>query len=97
MATETWTMTLSERQRKPNDPNLPPENERSLRACSDIVSFLVQDHEAQQEDGRQAQHHEQAPVVLRLYRTFRNGNPPLGPGNVLPETTGPGHAFFVSE
>merc|ERR1711939_537838 len=49
MATETWTMTLSERQRKPNDPNLPPENERSLRACSDIVSFLVQDHEAQQD------------------------------------------------
>lgn len=42
-------MTLSERQRKPNDPNLPPENERSLRACSDIVSFLVQDHEAQQD------------------------------------------------
>ncbi|KAI6713942.1 hypothetical protein JHW43_003492 [Diplocarpon mali] len=49
MATETWTMTLSERQRKPKDPTLPPENERFLRACSDIVSFLVQDHEAQQD------------------------------------------------
>ncbi|KAI9050190.1 hypothetical protein LZ554_006331 [Drepanopeziza brunnea f. sp. 'monogermtubi'] len=49
MATETFTMTLSERQRKPKVANLPPENERALRACSDIVSFLVQDHEAQQD------------------------------------------------
>lgn len=49
MATETFTMTLSERQRKPHDPKLPPENERAMRACSDIVSFLVADHEAQQD------------------------------------------------
>lgn len=49
MATETFTMTLSERQRKPKDPKLPPENERFMRACSDIVSFLVADHEAQQD------------------------------------------------
>lgn len=47
MATET--MTLTERQRKPKDQNLPPENERYLRACSDIASALVQEHEAQQD------------------------------------------------
>ena len=47
MATET--MTLSERQRKPKDMNLPPENERFLRACADIASALVQEHEALQD------------------------------------------------
>lgn len=50
MATEV--MTVSERQRKPKDPNLPPENERFIRACSDIASFLVQDHEAQQDPSK---------------------------------------------
>lgn len=43
------TITLAERARKPKDPNLPPENERFLRACSDIASTLIQDHEAQQD------------------------------------------------
>ena len=47
MATET--MTLSERQKKPKDMNLPPENERYLRACSDVASALVQEHEALQD------------------------------------------------
>lgn len=50
MATET--MTLQQRQRKPKDVNLPPENERFLRACSDIASFLVQEHESQQDPSR---------------------------------------------
>ncbi len=48
----TETMTLEERQRKPKNPNLPPENERFLRACSDIVSVLIQDHEAQQDPSK---------------------------------------------
>jgi elongator complex protein 3 len=52
MATMTEVMTVEERQRKPKDPNLPPENERFIRACSDIVSFLVQDHEAQQDPSK---------------------------------------------
>lgn len=52
MATMTEVMTAEERQRKPRDPNLPPENERFIRACSDIVSFLVQDHEAQQDSSK---------------------------------------------
>ena len=42
-------MTLTERQRKPKEVNLPPENERYLRACSDIASALVQEHEALQD------------------------------------------------
>jgi elongator complex protein 3 len=49
MATMVDTMTLADRQRKPKDPNLPPENERYLRACSDIASALVQEHESQQD------------------------------------------------
>lgn len=52
MVTMTEVMTVEERQRKPKDPNLPPENERFIRACSDIVSFLVQDHEAQQDSSK---------------------------------------------
>jgi len=47
MATEV--MTMEQTQRKPKGQNLPPENERYLRACSDIASFLVQEHEAQQD------------------------------------------------
>ena len=31
---------------------LPPENERYMRACSDIASALIQEHEAQQDDTR---------------------------------------------
>jgi len=51
MATEV--MTVEERQRKlPKDINLPPENERYLRACSDIASFLIQEHEAQQDPSK---------------------------------------------
>jgi elongator complex protein 3 len=41
-------VTLTERQRKPKE-LLPPENERYLRACSDIASALVQEHEALQD------------------------------------------------
>jgi len=43
------TMTLSERQKKPKNMDLPPENERFLRCCSDIASALVQEHEALQD------------------------------------------------
>lgn len=48
----TLTMTMEEplqHRRLPKDSNLPPENERYLRACSDIASALIQDHEAQQD------------------------------------------------
>lgn len=48
MATETMTM-MSEKRRLPKDTVLPPENERYLRACSDVASALVQEHEAQQD------------------------------------------------
>jgi len=45
-------MTIEERQRKSKDSNLPPENERFIRACSDIASFLVQEHESQQDPSK---------------------------------------------
>lgn len=50
MATET--MTLSERQKKAKNMDLPPENERFLRACSDIASALVLEHEALQDSSK---------------------------------------------
>ncbi len=39
----TEIMTMEGRQRKPKDTNLPPENERFIRCCSDIASYLIQE------------------------------------------------------
>src|SRR5437016_8372830 len=47
MATQVMTMPTQAKRRLPKDLNLPPENERFLRACSDIASTLIQEHEAQ--------------------------------------------------
>lgn len=52
MATETMTMTPTGKNRPPKNLKLPPENERFMRACSDIASALIQDHEAQQDDSK---------------------------------------------
>lgn len=49
MATETMTMAMPGKNRLPKDHNLPPENERFMRACSDIANALIQEHEAQQD------------------------------------------------
>jgi elongator complex protein 3 len=35
---------------KPKQENLPPENERFLKACTDIANALIQDYEAQQKN-----------------------------------------------
>ena len=52
MATETVTTSVTTKVKLPKNSNLPPENERYMRACSDIASALIQDYEAQQnEDG----------------------------------------------
>lgn len=51
MATEY--MTADEKRFKPRkDANLPPEAERHMRCCSDIASFLIQDHEASQDPSK---------------------------------------------
>ena len=51
MATDI--MTAEERVFKPRkDANLPPENERHIRCCSDIASFLIQEHEASQDPSK---------------------------------------------
>jgi elongator complex protein 3 len=49
MATEIMTTTMQEKRRLPKDTVLAPENERYLRACSDVASALVQEWEAQQD------------------------------------------------
>lgn len=50
MATTTVTLPMEGKRRKPKNLSLPPENERFLRACADIASALIQDHEAQSDD-----------------------------------------------
>lgn len=51
MATETLTSPVATKVKLPKGHNLPPENERFMRACSDIASALIQDYESQQDDG----------------------------------------------
>ncbi|MCJ1300379.1 Elongator subunit [Hypocenomyce scalaris] len=52
MATETMTLTPLGKNRPPKNIKLPPENERFMRACSDIAGALIQDYEAQQDDSK---------------------------------------------
>ena len=52
MATETMTM-LPKRHKLPKATKLPPENERYMRACSDIANALIQDYETQR-DGKKS-------------------------------------------
>ena len=52
MATATMTISAPPKNRVPKDLKLPPENERFMRACSDIASALIQDHEAQQDGSK---------------------------------------------
>lgn len=48
MVTATTTVSGLSKNQLPKNIKLPPENERFMRACSDIASALIQDHEAQQ-------------------------------------------------
>src|SRR6266536_3007730 len=50
MATET--MTMPTRGKLPKNAKLPPENERYMRACSDIANALIQDYEAQKDPSK---------------------------------------------
>lgn len=47
MATETLTVGVAPNIKLSKATKLPPENERFMRACSDIASALIQDHEDQ--------------------------------------------------
>ncbi|CAL8582157.1 Elongator subunit [Xanthoria parietina] len=49
MSTETTTVPVRTKAKPAKDSKLPPENERYMRACSDIASALIQDYEAQQD------------------------------------------------
>lgn len=50
MATGTMTSSVTTKVNLPKKLNLPPENERYMRACSDIAGALIQDYEAQQNE-----------------------------------------------
>lgn len=50
MATETMTTSVATKVKLNKNSNLPPENERYMRACSDIASALIQDYESQQNE-----------------------------------------------
>ena len=50
MATETLTVPAPSKSKQSKNVKLPPENERFMRACSDIASALIQDYEEQQQD-----------------------------------------------
>lgn len=47
MATATMTMPPPASNKPKKDAKLPPENERFMRACSDIANALIQDYESQ--------------------------------------------------
>lgn len=49
MATTTMSIPAPTKVKLPKNLKLPPENERFMRACSDIASALIQDHEALQD------------------------------------------------
>lgn len=52
MATATVILPASTKNRLPKNIKLAPENERFMRACSDIASALIQDHEAQEDSSK---------------------------------------------
>ena len=77
MATETVTKTDRQRN-KPKNENLPPENERYLRACSDIASALVQEHEALQDPEKPKKNLNLNSLRARLSKKHKLSNiPPL--------------------
>jgi hypothetical protein len=78
MATETMTMLMPEKRRLPKDANLPPENERYLRACSDIASALIQEHEAQQDPSKPKKDINLNSLRSKMSKKHRlNNTPPL--------------------
>ncbi len=52
MVTATMTLPAPTKNRLPKNIKLAPENERFMRACSDIASALIQDHEAQDDSSK---------------------------------------------
>lgn len=80
MTTQTLTMPVSNRQRisKDEKANLAPENERVLRACADIASALIQEHEAQQDPSKPKKDINLNSLRSKLSKKHRLNNiPPL--------------------
>lgn len=50
MATTTMIAPVATKVKLPKNSKLPPENERYMRACSEIANALIQDYESQQDE-----------------------------------------------
>ena len=78
MATTTITAPAATKVKLSKNEKLPPENERYMRACSDIASALIQDYEAQQNDNGPKKDLNLNTLISQMAKKYRLSNqPPL--------------------
>ena len=78
MATTTITAPAATKVKLSKNEKLPPENERYMRACSDIASALIQDYEAQQNDNGPKKDLNLNTLISQMAKKHRLSNqPPL--------------------
>ena len=78
MATTTITAPAATKVKLSKYEKLPPENERYMRACSDIASALIQDYEAQQNHNGPKQDLNLNTLISQMAKKHRLSNqPPL--------------------
>ena len=78
MATTTITASAATKVKLSKKEKLPPENERYIRACSDIASALIQDYEAQQNDNGPKKDLNLNTLISQMAKKHRLSNqPPL--------------------
>ena len=78
MATTTITAPAATKVQMSKKEKLPPENERYMRACSDIASALIQDYEAQQMENGPKKDLNLNTLISQMAKKHRLSNqPPL--------------------
>ena len=78
MATTTITAPAATKVKLSKNEKLPPENERYMRACSDIASALIQDYEVQQNDNGPKKDLNLNTLISQMAKKHRLSNqPPL--------------------
>ena len=78
MATTTVTAPAATKVKLSKKEKLPPENERYMRACSDIASALIQDYEAQQNENGPKKDLNLNTLISQMAKKHRLSNqPPL--------------------
>ena len=78
MATTTITAPAANKVKLSKNEKLPPENERYMRACSEIASALIQDYEAQQNDNGPKKDLNLNTLISQMAKKHRLSNqPPL--------------------